>query len=169
MKILPSWYEFDYRPELDTGVSYAQSTNSIQSLLDKLRKNKPAPQTAGPSSLLYYRGLTNPSINDVGPPSITGLSSLLDGLIQFADPRARNQLGQFEPISQGGPDPNAMYKTYGPAAAQRQQGGGGLGIGGEIAAATLAAPVVGAGLKGGELGMQSIIKKIKRAKAARKI
>jgi hypothetical protein len=36
----------------------------------------------------------------------------LDRLIQFQDPRPRNKLGEFTGQSEGGPDPNAMVKTY---------------------------------------------------------
>jgi hypothetical protein len=47
------------------------------------------------------------------------LGSLLDNLIQFqTDPRPRNPLGEFTGQEEGGPDPNAMVKTYRIAPAQ---------------------------------------------------
>jgi hypothetical protein len=36
----------------------------------------------------------------------------LDRLIQFQDPRPRNKLGEFTGSQEGGPDPNAMFRTY---------------------------------------------------------
>lgn len=41
------------------------------------------------------------------------LSSMLNDLIELqGDPRPRNNLGEFTDQSQGGPNPNSMYKTY---------------------------------------------------------
>lgn len=147
--------EFDYRPEIDTGISYNASTNSIQALLDKMRKNKPKPGTAGLPPLMAYRGI--PAV--VGPPQITGLSKLLDDLISFADPRPRTNLGQFAPQGEGAPDPNAMYKTYGPPQQQKQSG-----ISKEITQATLAAPLVGAGGTAGGMAVKGLIEKLKKSK-----
>jgi hypothetical protein len=40
------------------------------------------------------------------------LSSMLDDLIEFQDPRPRNPLGEFSPQGEGGPNPNAMATVY---------------------------------------------------------
>lgn len=232
---------FDYRPEIDAGISYAQTTNSLQALLDKLRANSPktvqqkllepgaqaTPQGVFDYQRLMKRNTGVPPAYDgpgsIGPPSITGLSNMLDdlielernypkevlksswrnirkpsketlekirksnsllrkyheatphiediakrlrkfrfssrsGLIQFADPRPRNNLGQFQPAAEGGPDPNAMYRTYGPAAAQVQQHQKGLSK--EIVGATLAAPLVGAGGTAGGLAIKELVKRL---------
>jgi|SRR5262245_31271553 len=42
------------------------------------------------------------------------MSEKLENLIQFgSDPRPRNDLGMFTSQQEGGPDPNAMVRTYG--------------------------------------------------------
>jgi hypothetical protein len=39
------------------------------------------------------------------------MSSMLDDVLEFADPRPRNPLGEFTGQEEG-PDPNAMAKVY---------------------------------------------------------
>lgn len=69
---------------------------------------------------------------------VEGLSARLDDMIQFADPRPRNPLGEFSPQGEGGPSPNAMATVY--KTPQQQSGGPSLIQGG------------GAALVGGALG-----------------
>ena len=64
------------------------------------------------------------------------VSGKLDELIEFqTDPRPRNPLGEFTGQEEGGPDPNAMVKTYRiapnqPGMAPNKSGPGILGAGG---------------------------------------
>jgi len=72
------------------------------------------------NQLLTYRSLT-PHIEDIahGLSKFRFISGQLDDLIQLgSDPRPRNNLGEFSGQEEGGPDPNAMVKTYRVAPAQ---------------------------------------------------
>jgi hypothetical protein len=82
------------------------------------------------------------------------LSAIQQDLIELADPRPRNNLGEFRPQAEGAPDPNAMYQTY----RQPKQ----RGISGDIAAATLASPLVGGGAMGGGLAVKELVKRLKK-------
>jgi hypothetical protein len=71
-------------------------------------------------ALSTYRKLT-PHVEDIsnGLKKFRFISAELDELIEFqTDPRPRNPLGEFSGNEEGGPDPNAMVKTYRIAPAQ---------------------------------------------------
>jgi len=84
--------------------------------------------------------------------------SWLDGIIEFADPRPRNTLGEFQQQGEGGPNPNAMATVY------KQPGMlASLAKGGTLA---LAGGAVGQ--VGGEFGKQATAKVKALLKKARK-
>lgn len=91
--------------------------------------------------------------------------SVIDQLINFADPRPRNPLGEFT-SQQGGPDPNAMATTYKMPQAQPQQQGLTMG---KAAGAAIAGGALGSiGSNIGKAGWESSIKLIKDLAAKRK-
>jgi hypothetical protein len=66
-----------------------------------------------------------------------GLSTKLDEVINFQDPRPRNPLGEFSPQGSGGPDPNAMatvYKMPQPKSPGIAEGAGAALVGGALGA-----------------------------------
>lgn len=164
----------------DAGISYNASSNAVQELLDKLKK-RPAQKAVGISplglaarknqnQLMMYRKLS-PHIEDVahGLSKFRFISAALDDLIQFEDPRPRNPLGEFTGQEEGGPDPNAMVKTYRIAPNQPgmapNKGGGGPGIFGASGLAVIG----GAGGALGSAGAKGALSKIGDAlKKARK-
>lgn len=92
------------------------------------------------------------------------LSSQLDRLINFQDPRPRNPLGEFQPQSEGGPDPNAMATVY----KQPQQQGAGMTLP-KAAGAALAGGALGAiGGEAGKAGWKKAASIVKRLAAKRK-
>src|SRR5262245_57106845 len=97
------------------------------------------------------------------------LSAMLDDLIQFqGDPRPRNNLGEFSPQGEGGPDPNAMYKTY--IIAPQAPGMAPNKSAGLAGAAGLTVLGGAGGALGGHLaksGLDKIAEALKRAKKAR--
>jgi hypothetical protein len=49
------------------------------------------------------------------------LSSLTPGMIEFVDPRPRDNQGQYVANETGGVDPNSMQAAYGNVEAEKQQ------------------------------------------------
>jgi len=105
------------------------------------------------------------------PSTLDQFSIRLDDLVQFADPRPRNNLGEFSPQGEGGPDPNAMYKTYiiapqAPGMAPNK----GSGLAGTAAGAAGLTVLGGAGgALGGHLAKSGLDKIGEALKKARKI
>lgn len=85
------------------------------------------------------------------------LTSILDDLINFQDPRPRDRLGQFEQQGEGGPDPNAMVRTYRTAPPKSP---GLLNISGTAA-------LVGASGTGGGLAVKALADQIKQLRKVR--
>jgi hypothetical protein len=88
---------------------------------------------------------------------VTQLSAMLDHLINFAaDTRPRNDVGQFTQ-QEGGPDPNAMYRTY-RQPAPRQPGLV------DTAATAAVGGTIGTAATLGTKGLWNALKKIKLGK-----
>lgn len=95
------------------------------------------------------------------PPRQQELSERLDKLIEFADPRPRNPLGEFSPQDSGGPSPNAMATVY--KMPQQEQGVG------RTAATLLTGGALGAvGASAGKHGYEQAVKIVKSLAAKRK-
>jgi hypothetical protein len=94
---------------------------------------------------------------------IEELSTKLDNLIEFgADPRPRNQLGMFTQGQEGGPDPNAMVRTYHMPPPQQQAPASGTGVGN----VALTAAIAGATGTAATLGIKELVERLKKVKAA---
>lgn len=129
----------------------------MQSLLSNtLRTRRSAIRIERHGPLTAHGTAAHARIEDEGyikkllDPDYPRLSAKLDDLINFEDPRPRNKLGEFSGQEEGGPDPNAMYKTYQVA----RKGGTFLGAG-------VAGGVAGAA--GGQL-YRELIDKLKKIK-----
>jgi hypothetical protein len=80
--------------------------------------------------------LKRPSSWDPDRSLLSGsFSARLDQLLEFADPRPRNPLGEFTGSSEGVPDPNTMVKTYAQKATDAAVGGAAGAVGGATAGA----------------------------------
>lgn len=125
---------------LDELIEFEYPKGVLQSVWRKLKK--PSVKTMsklrkGEGSVKREYDRLTPHVEDIAEQlKRFKFSKALDDLIQFqGDPRPRNNLGMFTDPGEGGPDPNAMVKTYRIAPAQpgmspNKEGHSLLGLGG---------------------------------------
>jgi hypothetical protein len=122
---------------------------SLLNRLDKIRQRNKVRQGAFRQQQLRQR----PSSWDPDRSLLSGsFSARLDQLLEFADPRPRNPLGEFTGSSEGVPDPNTMVKTYAQKATDAAVGGAAGAVGGATAGA-------------GGLALRKILEMVKKRKA----
>lgn len=124
----------------------------IAKALAKLKRiNKPLGAGAVVKRKFYPRQWDN--VGKIIKPSTQSLSARLDGIINLADPRPRNNLGEFAGGEEGAPNPNEIDQVYKTRAVTKS-------IGQNLAGGAVAG--VGAAASGSAI--KALFSKLKKAK-----
>lgn len=119
----------------------------IGALIDAIRRKKAKKRTAD---------------EGFAPPEMALLSARdeLDAILQFADPRPRNDLGMFTGTEEGGPSPDAISVAY----KQQAVAGAGSGLTKGVGAGLAGGAVSGVGALSAQGAIKSLLKKVRGVK-----